>query len=408
MGVLQLFEETTTSPPAVGRSLIYPDSADFGRTKILRPEGLIYPGSVTGPNKNYLINSGFEFAQRQTPGTLTSYFALGSARHNTSDGWQSTPENTNAQYQRVDTGGSGTGESGLNARYYGKWKKISTVGKLHVYQNIENVHMANIRGHKVRFQVKLRYSVATNMVVRLMCIQLTSSAASSESYPSTFISAHNGGGIDPTMGTNVAYVTPETGSAENGVIVGSGITCELSNSWVRYSGVWTVPSTCRNVGFMVVSNDQFQINDEINVAEPGVYDGPSVADWNPPTSMDEYLRCARYFQKTFSINIAPVQAAGVTTGCLTGILGKAGATALAAQLQWRYRVPMRTIPTNVLLFNPASANGEIRQVSGTASDLTGSAVSNSTSESADITATGVATGAVGDQVAIHATADASF
>jgi hypothetical protein len=116
----------------------------------------------------------------------------------------------------------------------------------------------------------------------------------------------------------------------------------------------------------------------------------------------------RFYCKTFATDTQPAQNAGVTTGCLRGTLGKAAAVAAAAQLQWRYPVRLRAAATTITLFNPAAANAQIRQIGGTAADLTASASANSTEQSVDFTGTGAAAGTVGDQVGLHATADAEI
>lgn len=405
MGYLSLSEETTPATPVSGRASLFLDSADFGRAKLVRSDGFVYPVSAVGPSKNYIINAGLEYAQRQVPATLTTYATSGT-RLFAADQWAINAENASGQYQRIDTGGAGTPETGLDARFYGRWKKITSTGKLEVSQVLENALMSCIRGHKVRFQVKLRRTVASSMTARLLAFQLTS-AGTADTMPATFITAFGANGTDPTLGTNLSYITVEPNSAENGTISGNGVSCVLGTGWVRYSGVWTVPATCRNFGIMISSDSQLVANDELNVGEPGIYDGPQINDWNPLVSSDEYVNCARYYQKTFEREVAPATNAGVTTGCLRAILGKAAATALAAQFHWAFRVSMRAAPT-VTLFNPGAANAQVRQISGTAADLTASTSANITSESTDVTATGAAGGAVGDQVGIHLTADASL
>lgn len=119
------------------------------------------------------------------------------------------------------------------------------------------------------------------------------------------------------------------------------------------------------------------------------------------------LACKRHFWKTFLYGTAPVQNAGVGTGEAMAISGKAGITALAAIVPVRHPVSMRTAPT-ITTFNPASANAQVREESGTAADLTATAATNLTTEGVTITATGVGTTAVGSQIGVHLTADAGI
>ena len=103
MGFLNLIDETEPSAPAAGRGSIFTDSADAGRLKIKRPDGQVYTLSKEDSHRNYLINGGFDFAQRQPPGTATTYRNL-TARSYTADRWAVTNESASVTYQRIDTG----------------------------------------------------------------------------------------------------------------------------------------------------------------------------------------------------------------------------------------------------------------------------------------------------------------
>lgn len=398
MSRFTLNKVATPPTPAVGKLTVFADTAD-GRVKVVDETGAVHFLTSCDWGENVLLNGAFDLAQRQVPGTLTTYSNL-TGRAYGADRWGMTNENASIQYQRIDS--SGAPETGLQARMYGKFKKITGAGKIIVSQVIEGSNTMPLRGRPVRFQVKLKYAIAASMTVRLGLLYLTS-AGTIDTIPATFVSALGAGGTDPTWGANLTALAPI--SVDGGAVSGLGMNCILTANWVRYSAVFTVPSNCKNLIAVIWSNGQLAINDELNIAEAGLFDGQEIMDFTPRPIHQIIQSCERYYQKTFDIDTAPVQNAGVATGALRSVLGKAAATALAAQLQWRFRVPMRTATQTFTTYNPAAANAQVRQIGGTAADLTATATANPTANGVDVTATGAAGGAVGDQVGVHLSAD---
>lgn len=391
------------SIPATDKRTLWYDSDrrtkeldEYGATRVLTPMGW--------RDNNLLVNGEFDFAQRQVPGTLTTYSNT-SGRTYTADRFAVTNENVSIQYQRIDTIASP--ETNNTPRYYGKYKKITGAGKFMVSQVIEAGNMAHLRGKNVRVQMKMKYSVAASLTVRLGLIA-NGASATQDAIAATFLSAFGGTGVDPTLGTNLTYITPTALIvADGGTVNGNAVDCVLTSAWVRYSAVFTVPATAKNIIVAVWSNAQAAINDELNISEVGLYAGEEIRDWYPRPQAEQLTHCQRYYCKTFNADTAPVQNGGLP-GIVRGILGKAAATALAAQLSWRFPVPMRTTPTTITLYNPAAANAQVRQTSGTAADLTVSATANASENAVDITATGAAGGAVGDFVGVHVSAEAEI
>lgn len=393
---------TQPSAPAANKILHWYDNDrrskeidEYGAVRVITPMGW--------RDNNIIINGEFDYAQRQVPGTLTTYSNT-SGRTFGADRFGITNENASTQYQRIDTMSSP--ETNHQARYYGKYKKITAAGKLVISQVVEAANMAHLRGRYVRVQAKLKYSVAASMNVRLGLIS-NGSAATVDAIAATFVSAFGATATDPTLGTNLTYIAPlSTALPENGTIDGNAIDITLTNAWVRYSAVFLVPATAKNIIFAVWSDGQLGINDELNIGEVGIYEGMEIRDWFPRPQAEQLLHCQRYFLKTFPVDTAPIQNGGLA-GSLKGILGKAAATALAAQLHYRFPISMRATPV-VTLYNPSVANAQMRQSSGTAADLTVTTAANAAEGSVDITATGAAGGAVGDQVAIQISCEAEI
>lgn len=397
------FSEPAT--PAGNVVEIYMDGND-DNLKAIDDNGIVHNLSERGwRSRNLLINGGFVFAQRQAAGTLTSY-ATTANRVYGFDNWGMTIQTSSLQAQQIDT--SGADEVGLTSRYYCKLKQITGAGKFMQSQVLSGTETTPLRGKEIRVQALVRFNVAPGgMTIRLGVIAL-GSGGTVDAVTNPWTTAFGANGVDPTLGANLTYLAPEDVNFEGDSIDATGVTRALTSNWARISGVFTVPAACKNIIPVLWSNAQLAVNDEYCVAEVGAYDGEEIRDWIALPETLEFQNCAQFYQKTFAVATAPAQNAGVTTGCLRTILGKAGATALAAQFHWRFPVKMYRAPTTNTTYNPGAANAQVRQISGTAADLTATAIANVTENSLDVTATGAAGGAVGDQVGVHVSADCSL
>lgn len=346
----------------------------------------------TAEATNLLINGGFSFAQRQTPGTLTTY---GASALYAADRWQNYAQNASVQYQRVDT--IAAYETGLNARYYGKYKKITNTGKVIVGQIVESINSSAARGQSVTLSIKMRYTVAASMVVRLGLLSNTGTV----DVTSLSNGAFGANGTDPTWSAATALVPTAT---SGGVINGSGVDCTLTGDWVKYTATFSVPTTSKNLIAVVWSNSQLSANDELNLSEAGLYSGANPTAWNPRSYEHELLLCERYYQKTFELDTAPVtNIGGLNLGELTGQQWIANTHYF--YFLWQLKCRMRVAPT-VVTYNPKNTNAEARNYYANADgNTTGGAA---TTDRVNIaTNTPVATGA-GDLIVVHATANSEL
>jgi hypothetical protein len=181
----------------------------------------------------------------------------------------------------------------------------------------------------------------------------------------------------------------------------------VTTSWQRFGGVFDIPTNAKNIIVLAWSGNQLTATSGFSLSEVSLSEGGEVQEWAPLDVARELQRVLRYYQKTFNVDAAPAQNAGLNTGELTSALWKASTTASAALIHWRFPVRMRTTPT-ATTYNPAAASAQVRQVGGTAANMTATATANVNDSSIDITATGVATGTVGDKVAVHATVNAEL
>lgn len=118
----------------------------------------------------------------------------------------------------------------------------------------------------------------------------------------------------------------------------------------------------------------------------------------------EYLRCQRYYQKSFLYATAPAQNAGSNTGEYI-FPSPVGASTAFANITVP-TLPMRAAPT-VTLYNPNAANAQIRNRS-TSTDCTGSTTFNAQEKSFALQGTTPASSAAGHQLAVHWTASSEL
>jgi len=395
----RLAKTTVPNTPTANLADIYYDTSDL-RMKYVDEFGGIYALSQADWGENLLINGGFELAQRQAPGTLTTYSNT-TGRTYGADRWGMTNENASIQYQRIDS--NAATETNLNARMYGKFKKLTSAGKMIISQVIEGTNCAPLRGRTVRFQCKMRYSVAASMTVRLGIVYLTS-AGTIDTMPATFVSAFGAVGTDPTWGTNLTAIAPTL--LDGGTLVGSGMNCVLTANWVRYSATFTIPSTAKNVIAVIWTNGQPAANDELNIAEIGLYDGNETMDWTPRPIWQIIQSCQRYYCKTFAIDTAPVQNAGINTGEFKFTAGIIAAGAERSP-SFRYPVTMRATPVTLTAYNPAVANAQVRDETAS-TDCTAQAFVGANDSSLGVTCTGSATTIVGGLLGVHISLDAEL
>jgi hypothetical protein len=400
-------EVAQPAAPTAPKKRVFFDSAD-GRYKYIDANGLVFTlTSVEWPS-NHLVNGGFDYAQRQVAGTLTTYSQTASRAY-TADRWFACNENASIQYQQIDS--ITAPETGLVHRFYGRYKKITSAGKMLIGQAVTADGSAALRTKRVRLSVKMRRTVAAAMDVRLGLAQLVA-AGTHDSIPGwaagvpsgTFVSAWGGVGTDPTLGTNVSRLTPVANSGDGGTISGNGMTCTLLGSWKRFSACFDVPSDAKNLIAMVWTDGQPAANDELNITEVMLTDGVEIIDWTPPPRVQELDRCNRFYQKSFPIATAPAQNAGLT-GSWRGNAANAGAVAIVHGFI-EFAVALRAVPT-IVLFNPAAVNAFLRYII-TPSDATATSATQITERGTEVTATGLAAWIAGGGIAIHWTADAEI
>lgn len=403
----KLIQQAAPSTPAATYVDIYPDSGDKMRMRVKDANGI--DSAVLGRGAwNYLRNAGFWFAQRQAPGTLTTYSNIG-GRIITADGWAISNENASTQYRRVDS--IAAVESGLLSRYYGEFTKITSAGKLQIMQAIEAHDIANLRGKNVRLQMKLKSIVAGSAQWNITIIALGSGGSTDVIVTSagTLFSAQNGSGVDPTLTTNYTYLAPTSGKTGDNCTAGaSSYACTVTTSWQRFGGVFTIPTNCKNLIVLIHSNAQVTATNGVAIAEISLTEGEEIQDWAPLDYETELNRVQRYYSKTFQVDTNPATSAGLTTGEFRFPSMVAGAVAIVGQ-RWEYPVRMRgaglagAAPT-LTAYNPSAANAQVRDVTS-AADCSSTSLNANGEQGLFINTTANAGTVAGECLAVHMTAD---
>lgn len=396
----RMVQGAAPATPVSGKSEIYVGTDR--RVRAINDLGVTDTLSQWDWKENILVNGGFDLAQRQVPATLTTYSSVG-GRVQLCDHWFGTNENASIQYARVDT--AAAPEVGLGARCYGKILKLTAGGKFAIGQVVEASNVCPLRGRVVRFQAKMKYGVNA-MTVRLGLLQLAA-AGTVDTVPSSgsaFFTAFGAVGVDPTLGTALAYIAPTT--ADGGTISGNAMTCVLSNQWVRYSATFLVPTDCKNLIPLIWTNGQPATNDTLLISEVALFDGQEIMDWTPRPLQQEIALCQRRYCKTFAIDTAPAQNVGVNTGEHKFIAGIVAAGSERSH-PWQFPVRMRATPGTVTAYNPAAANAQVRDETA-AGDCSAQAFAGTTDAQTAVTCTGNASTVVGGLLGVHITADAEM
>lgn len=414
MSFINLTKVAAPSTPSSSSAELYVDTTDF-RLKQLDSNGVISTLCHDGlMERNVITNGGFSIQQKvATASTAIAGISTTTRAGVVADCWSVTASvASNLAWAQIDT--SAAKETGLASRYYGSMIASTAGKKMMISQWILNRDMAHLRGRKVRVSIKHNQKVGTGQTMNLGLLQLTS-AGTVDTSPAFLSGAWSTStGVAPSWGTNLSAITPDASpTGENGTITGSYLACTtVSGTWTRSSCVFTVPTDCKNLVMVFFSDATSGTTDNISVAEAQVTSDPEIVEYLEPPHTETLLRCQQRYCKSFPLTVVPAASVSEATGGsgACGMIGKAGATALAANYPIRFPVEMWKVPT-VTFFTPTAAGAQCWRFSGAAAaaqTATAARASSTTTKGLVVTATGDAAGTVGDLVGVHFTADAEI
>jgi hypothetical protein len=414
MSFLTVTKTTTPNTPAANKSIMFVDTADR-RFKQIDDNGAISIFNNDGlQDRNILTNGGFQIQQRVATASAAIAGVTTSTRAGqVADRWAVTASvASNLNWAQIDT--NGAQDTALQSRYYGSIISSTAGKKVMLSQFILGAEMAHLRGLKVRVSIKHNQKVGSGQTYRLGLLQLN--ASGTVDVCPAFLT---GGwstttGVDPAWGTNLAVIAPDASPTGENCTVGASWATVTSQAttWVRSSAVFTVPTSAKNLCVVFFSDATGGTTDNISVAEFQLTQGPDVVDYVEPPQAETLIRCQRFFCKSFPLNVVPAASLSEATAGsgATGMIGKAGATALAANYSIQFPVQMWKVPT-VTYFTPTASGAQCWRFSGAAAaaqTATASRSNSVTDRGVVVTATGDASGTVGDLVGVHYTADAEF
>jgi len=320
----------------VGGGVTVTDDAGNGKTLVTILSGITDHGALSGLSDddhpqyllrteylapdapNLLINGGFDFFQRQVPGTATlmansAYWA---------DRWK-LQFNAFALYsQRLD----GTQFSDLTSRRCGRLITQAGGGdKFIFFQILEGTDSVPLRGKTISFQIKMRCPQGPK-TMRMGILELQN-AGSIDTIPSTLVTNFNSAGVDPTFGANIATINAESKT--------------VTTSWQTFTVSATVPATSKNIIVAMWADSNPGANVGYDMGEAGLYLGTGVQAWRPNSIQDELIKCSRFYEKTYNTDVAP--GTNTNVGVCISYVAVTGNKSVTPSLP--FTAPKRTSPT---------------------------------------------------------------
>lgn len=402
MSNLTLNDGASPGTPAAGKTAHYVTAG--GRPRAVAASGADF-GLSGVPFFNVLRNGGFWFAQRQAPATLTTYSNVG-GRTTTADGWGVSNENASVQFRRVDS--SGAVETGLQARFFGEWTKITAAGKVQIMQAVEGNLACQLRGRNVRVQVNLKGIVA-GAQWNLALVQL-SSTGTLDTIPNgagLFFTAQGGAGVDPTLGANLAYLPPTAGKAGDNCTAGTNsYACTVTTAWQRFGGIFSVPVNAKNLVAVLYSHNQVTATNGVAITQAMLVDDEAIQEWKFTGVPLELARVERFYFKTFNVDTLPAQNVGLNTGEFKFMSVVVGALAMAG-IGFRFVNRMHRAGITLTLYNPSAANAMVRNVTDS-TDTTLSTITANGEQGCWLATTAAAGSLAGEHLAVHLSVDAEL
>jgi len=405
----QLLLNATSNPgtPATNKAGLFYDSADQ-KVKVAKDLGYTITLSNDGMQDRNVLDNGGMAVQQKVAAASTAIAGISTTTRAgvVADRFAVTASvASNLNWAQIDT--ATTLETGLTSRYYGSIISASAGKKVMISQWLENMQMVGLRGYQVRLSVKTSQKVGTTgQKYRLGLLYLTA-GGTTDTCPTFLTGAWSvTTAVDPAFAATLLPITPDANTPENGTITGNYLDILTTVAWQKSSCTFTIPATAKNLMVVLFADATGGTTDNFSVSEFALTKGPELVSYERPPFAEELIRCQRWYSKSFPYAVVPAAAVAVATGGtgIAGIIGKAAATALAVKIPIRFPVQMRATPT-ITLFTPVGAGAVPYRIDGTTPAVqTAVAQVGPTDSGVTVTATGDASGAVGDLVGVHFTA----
>jgi hypothetical protein len=279
-----------------------------------------------GP-QNFLINGTFRFAQRQTPGSATSY-ADGTYG---ADRWFQIGNSgaTDIVYERI---------AGLNNySSYGGWVYNNNASAKYVGQAqvIESTNAAFLRGKQVVLQFIAEATASSSNNLRAAILEWNGAANT--------LGFTGGTGRSPVNSwTSTNYTSTGSGAFFQNAAYVNAVSPSLTGGTTvtQYSLTGTVSNACNNLIVMIWTESAPANGFGFKIQQAGLFVGNTLQPWIPRLEQHELALCQRYYQKSYPVDVLPGTAgqSGLITSCY------ASATANSIVFNATFPVHMRTTP----------------------------------------------------------------
>jgi hypothetical protein len=325
--------------------------------------------------RNVFENASLTFWQRQTPGTAKS---LADGEYGP-DRWYVLTQTANIEASRLDGN-----RPHLWQAYSANLKQINaTAQRFGIAQRVWSHESLGLRGKLCRLQANI-YS-NTNMRVNWAVLEWTGTSDSVTR--------------DPVLSwTSTTFTPGNFFLASNYTVIGVGnVTTPTGGGTVDIAENMTTPFSysLNNVVVLFWTHSTAAQNDSFVLSTPMLIDDIYPRQWKKPNWATELVQVQASYCKTFGIDTAPVQNIGNGQGALRETGNGSG-----VDKDWRFPVNMRKVPT-ITTFNTSAANSSWRDT--TASADRAATAGTPTSGGVAINAASTVSG---NQMSIHATADA--
>lgn len=227
------------------------------------------------PPFNLLTNPGFNFNQLHDPasGTYTTITDAAVA----ADGWRVTRENADVQYSRVTNSGI------FNSTHRGSFRKITSAGKIMIYQPLESLLSAGLGGNAYTIIVNVNLPVSYDFHIALLQWTGTVNVMTAP------VSTWNAAGTQPTLNTNWSFVHDD---------IISGPPTGASG---YFDERFAPGSASGNLAVAIYTDGHVAANDVFEIAEMGLYMGfGGRFTWTPLLPDEDLARCERFIEKTYA------------------------------------------------------------------------------------------------------------
>jgi len=333
--------------------------------------------SVTEDTRYYntVINGNFTFDQRRGFGT----FPASTAGYGPDRWYVSTPTNVTGTYYNPSSYYAGPGFSLTRAA------GTTSAGNSELVQVLE-------------YQAPWSFAVGQKFTLAVWWYGNNITAGGTMT-----ISHIYGNGVNETPAALIAGTwSSQTIVASTSVSLSNGVhmtVLNFTNGAAFYSGERAVRITVTNPGTTGGSAESVVflgvLLTEGTVTPTAIY---------PPDRAFELERCQRFYEKSFALATIPAQNVGIATG-ETRFLQVVGASTAQGTFSVSYKTRKRAGATpTITLYNPAAANAQFRNITGS-TDWSASTASSPSETGFFLNGTSAAASTAGSSAAIHWTAD---